>query len=87
MEDTISFDGFKTLVSDSLGIDIELLNASTSFRDDLGIDSLSIINFIIKLEYRYRIKVNLENVWSLRNIGDIYRYFIECLESRPELSN
>jgi len=52
---TASFNDFKGMIADQLGVDIHSLNRDTSFSDDLGIDSLSFVNFIIKLEKKYNL--------------------------------
>lgn len=72
----MTFDAFKQMVSDGLGIDTALLTRELSFRDDLGIDSLSVINFLVKLEHKFKFKFNVDHIWAMKNLGEIYDTFI-----------
>jgi acyl carrier protein len=82
MEKTYTFEQFKQLVSQELGIDVENIDRNTSFTNDLGIDSLSLVNFIIKIEKEYNIKFNNEKGFMLSNIGEAYNDFINALNER-----
>lgn len=78
----ISFKKFKEMVAENLGVDIKKLKKNTSFQDDLGVDSLSLVNFVIKLEMQYNIKIEIEKVWLLKNIGKAYEILINKLNMR-----
>ena len=77
MKRVISFHQFNEMLAGHLGFDINGLTRDTSFVDDLGIDSLSLVNFIIKLEKKFAIKIEMDKVWSLKNVGDAYDAFIQ----------
>jgi acyl carrier protein len=77
MNNTVSFDQFRHMVADHFGLPIDRLTKDISFLDDLGLDSLSLVNFIIKLEKTYNIKIEMDNVWSLKNIGEAYDILIK----------
>jgi len=81
MNSTISFIQFKAMVAEHLGVDNKLLKRDTSFIEDLGIDSLSLVNFILKLEKIFNIRIKIENVWTLKNIGNAYDIFIQKLKN------
>lgn len=68
----MDFEKFRELLSENLGLDKSLLRRETSLTYDLGVDSLSIVNFIIKLEKQYNQKFNIDNIWSLKNIGEAF---------------
>lgn len=84
----MTFDGFKQMVSEGLGIDAQVLNRRLSFRDDLGIDSLSVINFLLKVERKYHIKIDIKSIGRLKNFGELYDRFCLALEetrqSKPD---
>jgi acyl carrier protein len=81
----LSYDEFVVILSDSLGVEASRLHKDTSFLDDLGIDSLSVMNFIIKLEMRYRVKLDVTSVWEIRSVGEAYERFTS-LTSSPRAS-
>jgi acyl carrier protein len=68
------------MVSDGLGIDEAVLSREVSFRDDLGIDSLSVINFLLKVERNFKIKIDIESIGRLKNLGELYDQFCLALE-------
>jgi acyl carrier protein len=76
----MKFELFKQMVSDGLGIDETILNREVSFRDDLGIDSLSVINFLLKVERNFKIKIDIESIGRLKNLGELYDQFCLALE-------
>ncbi len=75
MGETIGFDQFRRMAADHFGLEYDKVTRDVSFLGDLGIDSLSLINFIVKLEKKFGIKIELESVWSLANIGEAYDAF------------
>ncbi len=75
----ITFETFVSIIAESLGIDKSLLTEEVSLRDDIGIDSLSIINFIVKIERQYNIKFNTNLLSEARTLGAVYRLFMENL--------
>jgi acyl carrier protein len=78
-EQSVEYEEFAVMVCDAFGLNRSEVNEDTSFLNDLGIDSLSLANFIIKLEHRYRIKINLSNVWDLKNMREAYGKFSRAL--------
>jgi acyl carrier protein len=75
----VEYEEFVCLVCDTFGLDRSEVNEETSFLHDLGIDSLSLSNFIIKLEHQYHIKINITNVWDLKSMRDAYEQFTHAL--------
>jgi acyl carrier protein len=75
----MSYNQFFDMVCESLGLDSKVVDGTTSFINDLGIDSLSLANFIIKLERQYAIKFDLTNVWELKNIREAYDRFTQAM--------
>ena len=78
----MTFEKFKLMVSDGLGIDEKVLNRELSFRDDLGIDSLSVINFLLKVERKFKVKIDIESIGRLKNLGELYDRFSLALNGR-----
>ena len=52
---------------------------STRLREDLGIDSLTMLEIVVTIEQTFQIKVGDENLMSFTTIGDI-KSFIENYE-------
>jgi acyl carrier protein len=52
------------------GIAPDDIRESSAYRDDLGLDSLSLLELVVDLEYAFKIKVPEERLQSLRTVQD-----------------
>ena len=64
------------LVADQLGVDIRDVTPEASILDDLGADSLDVVELVISLEEAFDIEVGDEEVEGMRTIGDIQQYVL-----------
>jgi acyl carrier protein len=64
-----------------MGIDRRDIKDDTSFLNDLGIDSLTLANFIIKLERKYSVKLDVTNVWEMKTMREAYDKFYIALQT------
>jgi acyl carrier protein len=60
-----------SLVADQLGVDVAEITPEASILDDLGADSLDIVELVMSLEDTFDIEVPDEEVEGMRTIGDI----------------
>ena len=51
-------------------LDTEKLDDSASYKDDLAIDSLSILEIVVDVEYQFQIKVPEDELSAIRTISD-----------------
>ena len=72
----MTFEEFRCLLSDNFGIDKNLVKKNTSLTNDLGIDSLSIVNFVVKLEKKFNVRYNINNLWELKDVEEAYKMLI-----------
>ncbi len=71
----VTYEVFSEIIANNLGISIEEVMPDVSLREDLGIDSLSMVNILVKFEKHYNVKIELDNVWSLNTLKDLYDSF------------
>jgi acyl carrier protein len=64
----------KTIVADQLGVEIAEVTKDASILDDLGADSLDIVELVMTLEEAFNIEVPDEAVEEMRTIGDVHRF-------------
>ncbi|OUR96312.1 acyl carrier protein [Halobacteriovorax marinus] len=62
------------LVSDATKIDIAKINSGTSFVDDLNLDSLDIVELMMKMEDEFGVEIPEEDAEGLKSISDIVTY-------------
>ena len=61
------------LVKEQLNVDGEI-TADTSFKDDLGADSLDIFELVMSLEETFGIEIPSEDLENVATVGDVINY-------------
>ncbi|MDY3249367.1 MAG: acyl carrier protein [Candidatus Choladocola sp.] len=67
----------KELVAENLGADAETLTPDTSFKADLGADSLDLFELVMALEEEYEVEIPTEDLENIATIGDVITYIEE----------
>jgi acyl carrier protein len=62
------------LISDATKIDIAKINPETSFVDDLNLDSLDIVELMMKMEDEFGVEIPEEDAEGLKTVQDIITY-------------
>jgi len=65
------------LVAEQLGVDIESLTPEANILEDLGADSLDVVELVMAIEEEFDIEIPDEDAESMRTLGDVERYVIE----------
>ena len=64
----------KEMVAEQLNVDVEELNEETSFKDDLGADSLDLFELVSNLEDKYEIEIPSEEIENITTLGAVADY-------------
>ncbi len=68
------FDKVKEIIVDKLGVDEGAVKPEASFIEDLGADSLDIVDLIMALEEEFGIDIPDEEAQNIKNVGDAVNY-------------
>ena len=68
------FDKLKELVVDQLGVEEDEVTMEASMQDDLGADSLDLVNLVMSVEEEFGVKVADEDLENIKTVGDIVNY-------------
>lgn len=68
------FDKIKDIISDQLGIDADEISMESSFIDDLGADSLDIVELIMALEGEFDMEIPDEEAEKIATVSDVVEY-------------
>ena len=71
------FDKVKEIIADQLGIDEEEIVSDASFIDDLGADSLDLVELIMALEEEFDMEIPDEDAEKIKTVGDAVDYIKE----------
>ena len=64
----------KETVAESLGADINTITEETSFKDDLGADSLDLFEMVMSLEESCGVEIPTEDLEQMKTVGDVVKY-------------
>ena len=64
----------KEIVADSLGADVSTLTAESSFKEDLGADSLDLFEMVMAFEEEFGREIPTEDLEQLTTIGAVVAY-------------
>lgn len=68
------FDRVKQVIVDQLGVDESAVTMEASFVEDLGADSLDIVELIMGLETEFDIEIPDEEAEKISTVGDAVNY-------------
>lgn len=61
----------KEIIVEQLGVDPEKVKTEASFIDDLGADSLDIVELVMAMEEEFDLEIPDEEAEKLRTVGDV----------------
>lgn len=64
----------KDIIVEQLGVDPEKVKAEASFIDDLGADSLDIVELVMAMEEEFDLEIPDEDAEKLRTVQDVASY-------------
>ncbi len=75
------FEKLKELISEQMGIEISGITLESNFEDDLGVDSLDIVELSMALEQEFDIgEMSEEDLATIKTVGDLVGYLQKQLD-------
>ncbi|MDE7230638.1 MAG: acyl carrier protein [Oscillospiraceae bacterium] len=69
------FEKVKDLIADQLDVaDKESITEASSITDDLGADSLDVVDLVMALEDEFSVEIPEDEVENIKTVGDIVKY-------------
>ena len=69
-----SMDRIKKIIVDQLGVDESKITENSSFVDDLGADSLDIVELIMTFEEEFNLEIQDKDAEKMKTVGDVIKY-------------
>ncbi|MBR6013898.1 MAG: acyl carrier protein [Selenomonadaceae bacterium] len=69
-----TFEQVKKIVVDQLGSDPDEVQMTSTFVDDLGADSLDIVELIMAFEEEFNIEIPDEKAEKIKTVEDVVKY-------------
>lgn len=64
----------KEIIADQLGVEIEKITPEAKFVDDLGADSLDVVELIMAFEEEFNVEIPDEDAEKIATVGDVLEY-------------
>ena len=64
----------KELIADQLSVEAETITETSTFKEDLGADSLDLFELVMALEDEYSVEIPAEDLEKLSTVGDVIAY-------------
>jgi acyl carrier protein len=71
----------KEIIADQLGVEIEKLKDDANFVQDLGADSLDVVELVMAFEEEFGIEIPDEDAEKIRTVGDVINYLKERVQA------
>ena len=76
----MTFDKVKKILVDQLDVEESAIALDSSIIDDLGADSLDIVDMVMSLEEEFDIEIPDEEIESMKTVG----YIVKFIEAKSE---
>lgn len=64
----------KNIIVEQLGVDLESVTPEASFIDDLGADSLDIVELVMTMEEEFDLEIPDEDAEKIKSVNDVINY-------------
>ena len=74
------FDKVKSIIVDQLDGDEDKVTLNANIQDDLGADSLDIVDLVMSFEDEFDLEIPDDQVENIKTVGDVVKYIEENTE-------
>ncbi len=70
----------RSILVDQLDVEEDKVTLTASIQDDLGADSLDIVDLIMSLEEEFDVEIPDDQVENMKTVGDIVKFIEDSIE-------
>lgn len=74
------FEKIRDILVDQLDVEADAVTLESSITDDLGADSLDVVDMVMSFEEEFDVEIPDEEIEKMKTVGDIVKY----IESKNE---
>ena len=71
------FEKIAAILADQLDVEAADITMTTDIVDDLGADSLDIVDLVMTLEDEFDLEIPDEDIETVRSVGDLVKYLVD----------
>ena len=76
----MEFEKVREIIVETLSCDLDKVTMEASITDDLGADSLDIVDLVMSLEEEFDVEIPDDQVENIKTVGDIVKYIEDKVE-------
>jgi acyl carrier protein len=73
------FEKLRTILAEQFEVDAETITPNTALDEDLGADSLDVVDVLMSIEDTFSVEIPDEEIEKLRTVADVVAYIEEHL--------
>ena len=73
------FNKIKNIITEQLGVAADKIVPEASFTDDLGADSLDVVELVMAFEEEFNIEIDDDSAGKIRTVKDVVEYIEKSL--------
>lgn len=62
------------IIAEQLNVEADTITENSSFKEDLGADSLDLFELVMALEDEYSVEIPADDLQNLLTVGDVMKY-------------
>ena len=74
------FDKIKDIIVEQLDVEEDAVTMQASITEDLGADSLDVVDLVMSIEESFDVEIPDEEVENIKTVGDIVKYIENKVE-------
>ncbi len=74
------FEKVKSIIMDQLDVEEDKVTLDAVIQDDLGADSLDIVDLVMSFEEEFDIEIPDDQVENIKTVGDIVKYIEDHID-------
>ena len=74
------FDKIKDIIVEQLDVEEDSVTMEASITEDLGADSLDVVDLVMSIEESFDVEIPDEEVENIKTVGDIVKYIENKVE-------
>lgn len=74
------FDKIKDIIVEQLDVEEDAVTMEASITDDLGADSLDVVDLVMSIEESFDVEIPDEEVENIKTVGNIVKYIENKVE-------
>ena len=67
-------ENLKEIIAERLSVDADEVELNTSFKDDLGADSLDLFELVMALEDEFDVEIPADDLANINTVNDVVEY-------------